>query len=235
MSNHSHRGYSLSALTVTARSRRLEPRKQPTQARAVETRQRLLDAAARVFSRHGYSAGTTNRIAEEAGASVGSLYQYFPNKDAILVALVRRHVDEGATLVATRFAEAGELPLSDRLGVLVDAVLANHTGDPRLHQVLFEEAPRPPELLEELHALEASVIEVAEAMIRADETIDVDHPAMAARLVVTTIESLVHRYVASQHDDLDLDSFRHELVTMLTRYLHGSAARETSARDRRLR
>lgn len=136
------------------------------------------------------------------------------------MALVRQHLTEGADLVATKLADADELPLMERLGVLVDAVLANHTGDPRLHQVLFEEAPRPPELLEELHALEDSIIDTAEAMIRADDTINVDNPAIAARLVVTAIESLIHRYISSQHETLDLDSFRHELITMLARYLH---------------
>ncbi len=209
---------------MTVRSQRLKPRKVPKQVRARETQQRFLDAAARVFARHGYSAGTTNRIAEEAGASVGSLYQYFPNKDAILVALVRQHIADGAGLVAARLADAGELPLVERIGVFVDAVLANHTGDPRLHQVLFEEAPRPPELLEELHTLEGSIIDAAEAMIRADDTIDVGDPAMAARLVVTAIESLIHRYISSQHENLNVGSFRHELVTMLARYLHRSAA-----------
>ncbi len=103
-------------------------------------------------------------------------------------------------------------------------MLANHAGDPRLHQVLFEEAPRPPELLEELHTLEATVVDAAEALIRADDEIDVDDPAMAARLVVTAIESLIHRYISSQPDTPDIDRFRHELVTMLTRYLWGTAA-----------
>ena len=56
-------------------------------------------------------------------------------------------------------------------------------------------------------------------MIRADDEINVADPAMAARLVVMAIESLIHRYVSSQHDQLDLASFRHELVSMLTRYL----------------
>ncbi|MFD0852230.1 TetR family transcriptional regulator, partial [Actinomadura adrarensis] len=75
--------------------KRLRPLKTPGQLRAVETRQRLLDAAARVFSEHGYSAGTTNRIAAAAGHSIGSLYQYFPNKDAILAELVGAHVRAG--------------------------------------------------------------------------------------------------------------------------------------------
>ena len=52
-----------------------------------------------MFEEHGYAHGTTNRIAAEAGLSVGSLYQYFPNKDAILVELVRAHIDEATRLV----------------------------------------------------------------------------------------------------------------------------------------
>lgn len=207
-----------------SRTSHLEPRKHPVQARALETRQRFLEAAARVFARHGYSAGTTNRIAAEAGASVGSLYQYFPNKDAILVALVREHLADGEALLTSHLARAGDRPVLEQLGGVVDAVLANHAGDPRLHQVLFEEAPRPPELLAELHELEELLVATVEEMIRADDSVEVDDPAMAARLVVIAVESLVHRYISSQHSALDTDSFRHELVTMLTRYLSPRSA-----------
>lgn len=201
--------------------RRLEPRRKPRQVRAELTRERVLAAAAHVFAEHGYAAGTTNRIAAEAGLSIGSLYQYFPNKDAILVELVRRHVADGTAAVAAALARSGGLPdrLEDRIGLFVDAMLANHVGDARLHQVLFEEAPRPPSLLAELHALEERVVAAAEGMLRADPAVRVDDPAMAARLVVTAIESLVHRYVSSRPDDLDVETFRRELVAMLTRYL----------------
>src|ERR1051325_4120912 len=76
--------------------RRLEPRRRPRQVRAELTRERILDAAAHVFAEHGYAAGTTNRIAERARTSIGSLYQYFPNKDAILAELLVQHIDRGA-------------------------------------------------------------------------------------------------------------------------------------------
>lgn len=201
---------------------RLRPRKEPRQDRSRQTRDRFLDAAARIFATHGYSAGTTNRIAAEAGASIGSLYQYFPNKDSILVALVRRHVDDGTQLLLDAFARTDGQPVLDRLPVLVDAVLANHTSDPRLHQVLFEEAPRPPELLAELHELESVVVTAVEEMLRDDPDLAVRDPAMAARLVVMSVESLVHRYVSTAQDDLDVDAFRSELVAMLSGYLSGS-------------
>src|SRR5271154_4150665 len=76
-------------------NQRLQPRKLPRQPRSEATVDAILLAAAQVFERHGYAAGTTNRIAERAGVSIGTLYQYFPNKDAILVALARDHLAEG--------------------------------------------------------------------------------------------------------------------------------------------
>ena len=62
----------------------------------------ILAAAAQVFARHGYAAATTNRIAERAGVSIGSLYEYFSNKDALLVAILEAHIQEGEAILAAR-------------------------------------------------------------------------------------------------------------------------------------
>jgi len=199
--------------------RQLKPRKAPVQQRAVETRARILDAAARVFSLHGYSAGTTNRIAAEAGLSVGSLYQYFPNKDAVLVELVRRHVADGTRHLVDALGAGAPGSLEDWVGLLVDAMIANHRDDPGLHQVLFEEAPRPPELLAELHGLEDRAVVVVAGILRSLPEVRVDDIDTAARFVVVTVESLVHRVVATRDPALDVATFRDELVTMLVRYL----------------
>ena len=90
---------------------RLRPRKTPVQPRAVETRDRILAAAARVFSRHGYAAGTTNRIAAEAGLSVGSLYQYLPDKEAIVEALAGVLIADALLQEAFRSDARGEAAL----------------------------------------------------------------------------------------------------------------------------
>jgi AcrR family transcriptional regulator len=199
--------------------RRLRPRKQPGQQRAMETRQRLLEAAARVFSRYGYAAGTTNRIAEAAGHSIGSLYQYFPNKDAILVELATAHAHAGVAAIG-RLADGGTLPgrLEDKIRVFVRAAIDNHRDDPALHRVLFEEAPRPAELLQFLHTAQRQAITTAETLLAADPQVTVTDVSMAARLVVTAIESLVHRFTADGLLD-DADRFEDELVAMLVRYL----------------
>jgi AcrR family transcriptional regulator len=196
---------------------RFRPRKQPTQDRAAKTRQRILDAAAQVFAEHGYVAGTTNRIAEQAGLSIGSLYQYFPNKDAVLRALMDAHVDAGARLLIERLSDGLPERLDDALRVFVRATIDNHRDNPRLHRVLFEEAPRAPAFLTRLHELEQVTVDAAAQLLER-------HPGvhaggrLSARMVVTTIESLVHRLITSP-DPVDSQQLEDEIVILLTGYL----------------
>ena len=84
--------------------------------------------------------------------------------------------------------------------------------------MLFEQAPRPPELLEFLHAAERDGIAVVEHLLAAAPRVTVPDVEMAARLVVTAIESLVHRFVSGGDPD-HFERFENELVAMLTRYL----------------
>ncbi|WP_369828062.1 TetR/AcrR family transcriptional regulator [Mycobacterium sp. 852002-51163_SCH5372311] len=196
---------------------RFRPRKQPKQERAEKTRRRILDAAAHVFAEHGYVAGTTNRIAEQAGISIGSLYQYFPNKDAILRALMDAHVDTGARLLSERVAEGLPTGLDETLRVFVRATIDNHRDNPRLHRVLFEEAPRAPAFLARLHELEQLSVDATARLLE-------QHPdvraggRLNARIVVATIESLVHRLVTSE-TPVDPQQLEDEIVDLLAGYL----------------
>ena len=109
--------------------RRSEPRRRPRQVRAELTRERILDAAAHVFAEHGYAAGTTNRIAEQARVSIGSLYQYFPHKDAILAEILIRHIDRGTWTGADDLAfTPGTLEAMVR--AIVRDAIDNHRHDP---------------------------------------------------------------------------------------------------------
>lgn len=196
---------------------RFRPRKQPTQDRAAKTRQRILDAAAHVFAEYGYVGGTTNRIAEHAGLSIGSLYQYFPNKDAVLRALMDEHVDAGARLLTDRLS--GGLPerLDDALRLFVRATIDNHRDDPRLHRVLFEEAPRAPAFLTRLHELEQVTVDAAAQLLEQHPEVHASG-RLSARVVVTSIESLVHRLITSP-DPVDYQQLEDEMVILLTGYL----------------
>jgi AcrR family transcriptional regulator len=149
--------------------------------------------------------------------SIGSLYQYFPNKDAILRALMEAHADAGAKLLGERLS--GGLPerLDDTLRIFVRATIDNHRDNPRLHRVLFEEAPRAPAFLARLHELEQLSVDATVRLLE-------QHPAahatsrLSARIVVATIESLVHRLIASS-DPADPQQLEDEIVLLLTGYL----------------
>ena len=102
----------------------------------------ILEAAARVFIRRGYASATTNRIAEAAGISVGSLYQYFPSKDAIAVELLRRYRETLIALVHRHLEQVEETSLESVVRALVGAILRAEGIDPALHRVLIEQVLR---------------------------------------------------------------------------------------------
>src|SRR4051812_2362706 len=118
------------------------PRKSASQKRSKATVETLLDATARVLARHGYDRASTNRIAETAGVSVGSLYQYFPNKEALVAALVARHNRELLELVREAVKKVASLDLATAMRELVRAAVDAHLVDPALHRIFAEQVPR---------------------------------------------------------------------------------------------
>ncbi|MFF7247566.1 TetR/AcrR family transcriptional regulator [Embleya sp. NPDC008237] len=208
---------------MTSDRRRLQPRKQPRQIRAELTRQRILTAAAHVFAEHGYAAGTTNRIAEQARISIGSLYQYYPNKDAILVELMSRHLDSG--MVATHSRQTGELPesIEEIIRVFVRIAIENHREDSQLLRVMIEQAPRSPELLEKIRRHEQVRVTFVRELFDGHPEVRIEDTHTAARLVVSTVELVVHQLIAAP-EPIDIPRFENELVAMLTRYLTAEPA-----------
>ena len=203
---------------------RLEPRRAPLQRRSVETVQAILEASAQVFERHGYANGTTNRIAERAGVSIGTLYQYFPNKDAILVALTERHLQEGMRLLGPVMRALAEdpPPLRTALERIVGALLELHRGQPRLHRVLFEEAPRPPRIRRTLDRVFDEACAALTGYLALRPEIRVADAQLAAQLVVQAIEAITHGLVIHPRRATAAERYASETVVMLERYLLAS-------------
>jgi AcrR family transcriptional regulator len=119
----------------------LKPRKSPAQPRAVETVAAVLEAAARILEQRGFAGYTTNAVAELAGVSVGSLYQYFPGKDALTVALIER---ETTVLLADMAAVPDEVTFDARLARMIRAAVTHQMRRPALAVLLdFEERRLP--------------------------------------------------------------------------------------------
>jgi AcrR family transcriptional regulator len=121
--------------------RKQSKRRQPQQRRARNTVESVLDAVVRILKREGVGAVTTNRIAEVAGVSIGSVYQYFPDKRAIFVALHARHVESIDRMVEAKLTEHATSPLATLLGAMVEAMIEAHEGDPELYELLYAEVP----------------------------------------------------------------------------------------------
>ena len=117
------------------------PRRQPKQQRARLTVDSVLEAAVRVLKREGFNALTTNRIAEVAGVSIGSVYQYFPDKGAIFSALHRRHIEEIDRMIEVQLLRHATSSLDDLIHALIEAMVEAHRADPELYALLMTEVP----------------------------------------------------------------------------------------------
>ena len=115
----------------------LTPRKSPIQARSSVTVEAILQAAVQVLIKDGKTRLTTTRVAARAGVSVGTLYQYFPNKIALLQAALRRHLEEVAGAVERVCQEQRGKPLEEMTVALIDAYFAAKMRDPQTSAALY--------------------------------------------------------------------------------------------------
>jgi AcrR family transcriptional regulator len=197
---------------------RTAPRKQAVQPRAKATVDVILEATAHLLVREGYDRTSTNKVAVAAGVSIGSLYQYFPSKEALVAALMDRHTDEMMALVRGKTAEVWAEPVPVVVETLVRAMIEAHAVDPKLHKVFVEQVPRVGRL-ERLHDLEREVLGLARAFLEAHKSelrpLDLD---VAAFVSVATIEALTHAAVLVREDLLDERLVR-EIRDVVVRYL----------------
>jgi len=213
----------------------LQPRKRPVQQRSRFTVDQILEASAHVFAKRGYAGTTTNHIAERAGVSIGSLYQYFPNKDTILVALHARHMESTSEVLRRMMEEAlGEKKAPEHLlRRFVRQVIEVHASEPALHHVLLYEGPRTPELSKKVHAIEDSMAHAVEQILAERGGISRLHAKHAAYLVVHVVENMAHEYVIHPPPDMPIEVFIEELVTMLSGYIWGQCAAGVTRKIRR--
>jgi AcrR family transcriptional regulator len=166
-------------------------RKSPRQQRSRAMVATILEAAARVLARRGWAKFTTNEVAAVAGISVGSLYQYFPNKLALAEALRERHLGEVLAALPEPGGGAGRVSLALRVARLVEGVIAAHSVDPALHRILLGEVPLVDRAVHE--AFEVAYRQRYLGVIQAPPGMrDEARDAMAAAVLATAVEGVVH-------------------------------------------
>jgi AcrR family transcriptional regulator len=196
------------------------PRKEPRQERARATVDAILSATARVLVKEGYDHASTNKIADAAGVSVGSLYQYFPSKEALVAALIERHSQEMMRCLEEKGLSATpDTPLRAVVREVVEAMIEAHRVDPKLHRVLMEQVPRVGALkrLSELDAVALDMIRVYLELRRAE--VRPKNLKIAAFLMASLVEAVTHGAVLLHHEYLAEEMLVDETTEMICRYL----------------
>jgi AcrR family transcriptional regulator len=196
------------------------PRKEPRQERARATVDAILAATARVLVKDGYDRASTNRIALEAGVSVGSLYQYFPSKEALVAALIERHSTEMIRFLEERAAQhPPDAPLRTMVREVVHAMVEAHRVDPKLHRVVMEQVPRVG-ALKRLGELDEYALLLIRAFLETRrKEIRPRNLKLAAFLLASLVEAVTHGAVLMHPEylvDLELVD---ETTEMICRYL----------------
>src|ERR1700723_125310 len=186
-------------------------RRRPQQRRARETVEAVLEAVIRILKREGSGAMTTNRIAEVAGVSIGSVYQYFPDKRAIFIALHERHIREIDRVIQSALVEHARSSLEELIRALIEAMVEAHTTDPELYELLFTEVPHKADGAREcavrLHGVFLLAISARARELKKGRDLD-----SVVFVVTHMVDALSHGAVLRRPAGLSLAEAREEIV-----------------------
>src|SRR5215475_1815858 len=203
------------ALSVTRKS----DRRRPVQRRARQTVDAILDAVVRVLKREGVRAVTTNRIAEVAGVSIGSVYQYFPDKQAIFVALHQRHIDHIDRMIERTLIEHAASSLDDLMAAMIAGMIDAHTVDPELYELLATEVPHRADGKRDFAVRLHGAFRLALSS-RAHELKKARDLDKLVFVVTHMVESLSHGALFRRPPSLSIAAAKAEVVRAVLAYLH---------------
>ncbi len=198
-------------------------RREPKQHRSRQTVEAVLEAVPHVLRRHGAEAITTNRIAEVAGVSIGSLYQYFPDKQAIFTALHERHVDQVRHVIERTMTHCVAASFEVFTQELVEQLANVHAKDAELHEIVSAAVPGG------AHGFKRGLQATFEQVMSPTKQ-DRYTPEETKRMLFVLprmVESLVHG-VAHQGQSVSRDFAKDEAIRTVAVYLN-------SCRDGQLR
>ncbi len=196
----------------------LKPRKSPVQARSAATVETLHIAVIQVLTREGLSRCTTTRIAERAGMSVGSLYQYYPNRDALLAAVLKKHLEGVAGAVEHACGEHRGKPVSQMASALVTALLAAKLRDPEESKALYAvaEGRGGAALVARMHT---RIVAAIAALLASAPDARFDDPAMTSTVAFTALMGPVRALLEGRAPAGFEARLKGQLVVLLTAFL----------------
>ena len=204
------------------RSPRISSRKQPQQARSTELVATILEAAVQVLAKEGAQRFTTARVAEKAGVSVGSLYQYFPNKAAILF---RLQSDEWrqTTALMRGILEDVQRPPPERLRRLVHAFIRSECDEAAVRVALGDAAPLYRDAPEVQEARESGDRAVETFMREALPEASEAARALAGDLIMTTLGAVGKDFSETPRTSAEIEAYADAMADMFCAYLKAIA------------
>jgi AcrR family transcriptional regulator len=197
----------------------ISPRKSPKQSRSRSLVESAVEAAARVLSRFGYDAASTNRVAETAGISIGSLYQYFPNKDALIGAVIDKQIENYTKNLEADFAKVPDLSPMKGIEMIVRSLVSAYLGNRTLLAVIFEQLPRTHRMKNILHARRHGIKLVKATFERNREFLkvrDIDH---ASYIIVNSVMGVLLTAIVDDQLPLSEKQIGDELIEMIQGYV----------------
>jgi AcrR family transcriptional regulator len=192
------------------------------QRRSQQTVAAILEATARILVEDGFKGLNTNRVAEVAGVSIGSLYQYFPNKEALVLALAEQHLAKQIDVLSGMSRELRELPLSQSIRQCIRALIEATMVDAELHRAFVTDVVHLGEpLLRKLHQQAEDAVRIA--LERRREEILPENLELAAFFLVSSVDSVILRSLTLASDRFELPSLEEELYALVLRYLTGES------------
>ncbi|MBS7706030.1 TetR/AcrR family transcriptional regulator [Chelatococcus asaccharovorans] len=212
---------------MRAVSATLKPRKSPVQARSAVTVDALHLAAIQVLIREGLSRCTTTRVAERAGMSVGSLYQYYPNRDALLAAVLERHLEGIAAAVERACQTHRGQPLSRMASAFVVAFLTAKLRHPEEAKALYAVAEERGGFA--LAALmRARITAAVAAMLTSAPDAEFDDPTLVAEVALGALVGPIQTLLTEDPPAAFAPRVERELVLLVTAYLQAYQSGTTS-------
>ncbi len=203
---------------MSARTSETSIRRAPRQLRARQTVDAILEAVIRILKREGADAVTTNRLAEVAGVSIGSVYQYFPDKQAIFAALHQRHIEQIDRIIEATLIENAAAPLDRLMSAMVDAMVDAHSADPELHDLLLSRvghrAGGTQDFAERVHGTFLLALSARSRELKRGRDLD-----KLAFVVTHMVESLCHGAVRRPPLHASLKEIKAEIVRAVMAYL----------------
>jgi AcrR family transcriptional regulator len=202
------------------RSTQITSRKKPQQARSNDLVAAILEAAIQVLSREGATRFTTTRVAERAGVSVGSIYQYFPNKAAILFRLQSDEWRETTDMLRATLAETSRPPL-ERLRRLVHAFVKSECDEAAIRVALADAAPLYRDA-PEARSVRAASKGILQAFMR--ETLPDAKPAartLAGHLIKSTLSAVGQEFSETPRSAREIATYADAMADMFAAYLRG--------------